>query len=284
VIAQVRPHPKHVTYLMGHSTAETERLVRQAELLNSTTRRLLMESGLTCGMSVLDLGSGAGDVAMIAAELVGPEGRVVGVDRNADVLAIARERAVEAGVHNVSFVDADLTSFEPTCKLEAIVGRLVLMYQRDPIELLQRLTRHLAPGGIAAFQEFNLGSSSLQCYPSMPLWQAFRGWVLAAVAHSGTEPLMGYKLAGVFSAVGLPTSHVWLESPLVAGPDLTWYSYMADSLRSILPLAIAAGAATAEEVDIDTLGDRLRAETLAVGGVAKAPDLVSTWARKQSQW
>jgi hypothetical protein len=91
---------------------------------------------------------------------------------------------------------------------------------------------------------------------------------------------MGYKLASVLSAVGLPTSHVWLESPLVAGPDLTWYRYMAESLRSMLPLAIAAGATTAEEVDIDTLAERLCAETLAVGGVAKAPDLVSAWARK----
>jgi cyclopropane fatty-acyl-phospholipid synthase-like methyltransferase len=62
------------TYVLGSSEAEARRLMRQSEFLNPSTRQLLVESGLTDGMRVLDIGSGAGDVALLAAELVGRRG------------------------------------------------------------------------------------------------------------------------------------------------------------------------------------------------------------------
>ena len=68
-------------YLMGHTTTETERLIRQSRFLNPATRHLLTEAGITAGMRVLDLGSGGGDVALMAADVVGPTGQVLGVDR-----------------------------------------------------------------------------------------------------------------------------------------------------------------------------------------------------------
>ncbi|MDI4238459.1 methyltransferase domain-containing protein [Bradyrhizobium sp. Arg237L] len=65
----------------------------QADNLRPITTRLLREIGLAQGMRVVDLGCGAGDVAMLAAEMVGPTGAVVGIDRNAAAIATARERA-----------------------------------------------------------------------------------------------------------------------------------------------------------------------------------------------
>ena len=60
------------TYLMGRSEAETRRLMAQHRLYGPFTRRLLEDAGIEEGMKVLDVGSGAGDVALLAAELVGP--------------------------------------------------------------------------------------------------------------------------------------------------------------------------------------------------------------------
>src|SRR3712207_9537188 len=64
-------------YLFGHSEEETRRLLLQGRLFNLYTRRLLEDAGITRGMKVLDVGSGAGDVTLLAAELVGPDGTVV---------------------------------------------------------------------------------------------------------------------------------------------------------------------------------------------------------------
>ena len=62
-------------YTMGRSDEETERLIEQSRLIRPITERFLRSAGVARGMRVLDIGSGAGDVALIAAELVGPEGK-----------------------------------------------------------------------------------------------------------------------------------------------------------------------------------------------------------------
>jgi hypothetical protein len=69
------------TYVLGHSPAEMRRLENQGTMLRPITERLLRNAGIDAGMRVLDLGCGAGDVSMLAAELVGPEGSIVGIDR-----------------------------------------------------------------------------------------------------------------------------------------------------------------------------------------------------------
>jgi len=68
-------------YILGHSDAELRRLQAQAAILRPITERLLRSAGIRRGMRVVDLGSGAGDVTMLAAELVGPSGWVDYVTR-----------------------------------------------------------------------------------------------------------------------------------------------------------------------------------------------------------
>ena len=71
-------------YLLGHSERELERLQTQARILEPVTRQPLIDAGLRPGMRVHDVGRGPGDVAFLAAELVGDDGQVVGTDRSAD--------------------------------------------------------------------------------------------------------------------------------------------------------------------------------------------------------
>src|SRR4051794_41810985 len=92
------------TYWLGRSEAEEQRLKRQAALHAPMTRRLFEAAGIGPGMKVLDLGSGAGDVAMLAARMVGPTGSVVGVDINPVVLEAAQRRVRAAGNANNTFV------------------------------------------------------------------------------------------------------------------------------------------------------------------------------------
>jgi hypothetical protein len=90
---------------------------------------------------------------------------------------------------------------------------------------------------------------------------------------------MGYKLRSTYLAAGLPAPRMRLESVVGGGPDWDGYDYFAKTLRSMLPLVLKFGTTTVEEVDIDTLAERLREETVGSGGVVKLPDLVSAWTR-----
>jgi ubiquinone/menaquinone biosynthesis C-methylase UbiE len=135
------------TYWFERTDAESRRLIRQSEWYDPSTRRFFMEAGIGPGMSVLDIGSGAGDVAMLAAELVGPSGRVLGLDLNPAGLAVARERAAAAGLTNVEFIEADARAVPPGQTFDAAVGRIVLMYMADPAGTLRAVARAVNPGG-----------------------------------------------------------------------------------------------------------------------------------------
>ena len=80
-------------YPFSVSPAELERIARQSARFAPATLRAFREAGLRPGMRVLDAGCGTGDSMRVAAELVGPTGAVVGVDRDPDVLAVARAQA-----------------------------------------------------------------------------------------------------------------------------------------------------------------------------------------------
>src|SRR5438552_5467738 len=109
-------------YALGSTDAEHERLIRQAARLAPLTKRLFREAGVGPGQRVLDLGSGAGDVAILAARLVGPAGGVVGIERDPHAVARARVRAAEAGLHNITFIASNVSHFVGENLFDAVVG------------------------------------------------------------------------------------------------------------------------------------------------------------------
>jgi ubiquinone/menaquinone biosynthesis C-methylase UbiE len=146
------------SYALGRSEAETWRLIVQHQLYGPFTRQFLTAAGVTAGMKVLDVGSGAGDVALLLAELVGPQGQVVGVDTNAAILDTGRSRVEAAGWTTVRFLAGDALALELDGDFDAVVGRWVLQYTPDPAALLRRARDRLRPGGIVAFQEIDLST------------------------------------------------------------------------------------------------------------------------------
>jgi ubiquinone/menaquinone biosynthesis C-methylase UbiE len=143
-------------YVFGRLVGEAQSIQQFAQILASVTRQFLEQAGLCAGMKVLEVGSGAGEVSLLAAELVGPSGTVIGVENNRAILEIARARSQAAKLTQVSFVESDLTDFVLDDTFDAVVGRYILQHLRDPFLALRQLLRHLRPGGIVAFQEADL--------------------------------------------------------------------------------------------------------------------------------
>jgi ubiquinone/menaquinone biosynthesis C-methylase UbiE len=100
------------SYALGHSEKEVDRLSRQAEAFGPFTRQVFEQAGIKPGMRVLDIGCGGGDVAFLAAELVGPTGEVVGVGRAPEAVARATLRAKNRNMRNLHFVEGDPTPME----------------------------------------------------------------------------------------------------------------------------------------------------------------------------
>src|SRR6476469_7258782 len=124
-------------YVLGSAEAELRRLDLQAASIDRATRLLLRATGLGEGMRVLDLGTGLGHVSAILAEMVGPEGEVIGLDQSAEALEVAASRAADAGFDNVRFVRGDVTAWRDDRPFDAVVGRLVLFHMPDPVAVLR---------------------------------------------------------------------------------------------------------------------------------------------------
>src|SRR5438093_6985933 len=119
-------------YALGSTDAEHERLIRQAARLAPYSERFFREAGISAGQRVLDIGSGVGDVAMLAARLVGPSGEVLGVERDGRSIARARARVDEAGLRNVSFTQSDVSEISGDGPVDATVGRYILIVFPEP--------------------------------------------------------------------------------------------------------------------------------------------------------
>ncbi len=265
------------TYTMGRSKEETDRLIQQSGLYEDMTKRFLSEAGLANGMKVLDIGSGAGDVSMAAAELVGADGQVFGVDMNAEILEIARARAQGAGFANIQFLAGDARALDLPNDFDALIGRLVLMYMADPVEALKQLTQRLRPGAIVAFQEVDFRTIEAFYLEETPIMNNLARWVVEVFKRSGAHIGMGLDLYGAFVDAGLPEPAMQYAAPM--GGPAAWggYPYIANSFRSILPLLEAYGIATAEEVDIDTLPQRIREEVVTTKHPVVLPPHITAW-------
>src|ERR1700722_1534041 len=96
------------TYLFGRSAGELQRLARQAALVELETEELFLRSRITAGMQVLEIGSGAGDVAMLAGRMVRPDGSDNGSERPADSVGLAAGRVAAAANINARFEVGDI--------------------------------------------------------------------------------------------------------------------------------------------------------------------------------
>jgi ubiquinone/menaquinone biosynthesis C-methylase UbiE len=265
----------HEQYALGRSLQEYARLARQAEIMKPMTQRLFADAGIRPGMTVLDLGSGAGDVSMLLAEMVGPEGKVIGLDLDAGAMQHARERAVAAQFHNVKFVHSDFAHYRPEAPLDAIVGRLVLMYQADPAAALATLTKHLRPGGAVAFIEPWFQSPP---GPDSTIKRTVT-CIVETLRLSGAHIDLGPRLHRVFQAAGLPIPNMRFEAIVDGRDDSPLYQYVADTMANLLPKALELGVPDADKLDIPSIAERIRAEMNAVGYAMFVAPMICAWCR-----
>ena len=266
-------------YPLGRSCDETRRLQQQSRFYDPFTLRLFEDAGISAGMKVLDAGCGAGDVSLLAANLVGSSGAVVGVDQDPNVIETARKRSRDAGLENVTFVEGNICSVTLETDFDAVVGRLILMYLPQPVQAIRKLLGHLRPGGVVVFQETDWTYRPAVHPPSRSAEQVF-DWMLQCFQVAGVETQMGLKLYATFLEAGISEPHMRLEAPLGGGPNWDGYDYLANSVRSMLPALLKFNIASAADVEIESLAKRLREEIAGQNGVVMLSPLVGIWAIK----
>src|SRR5262245_5371702 len=265
-------------YVFGHSEHELQRLADQAAVIEPITRELLVDAGIASGMRVLDAGTGRGDVAFLAAELVGDDGKVVGVDRAPEALAVARERAEARPVHNVSFEQLDLAQPTFDSSFDALIGRYVLEFQPDPVETLTSLLPCVRPGGIVAFHEIDW--AGYRSVPPVATWDRCCDLVIRSIAATGADTQVGARLPSIFAAAGLPAPTIRLEAVIGAGGNSHEAAYrLAGLVRTVLPSLEDLGLVDQGELDPDSLTAQIVDEAAASASSVVGWSEVRAWTR-----
>ena len=265
-------------YVCGHAPGELERLRLQSAFFEDITRRVFAAAGLRRGSRVLDIGCGVGDVSFLVADIVGPDGSVVGVDRASEALAVARARARGEKAADVEFRLGSIADIAPDHPFDALVGRFVLMHQADPAVTLGMAARHVRPGGLVVMLESALSACvpGFHSSPHSPTYDRALRLLADSIRAAGADIDMGLRLSGLFERAGLPRPAMWLQARVEGGPDAAIYRYITDSLRSVLPLAEPLGV-DGRSVNLDRFEDELRAEVVASRGALVSPPIIAAW-------
>lgn len=247
------------------------------DTVGKMTKRLPVDAGIGLGMRVIDVGCGRGDVSFLVARMVGEQGQVLGVDRDAGPLAAARERARELNLSRVTFAQGDFCALSPEHgQFDGAVGRRVLMYQPNPVEAIRRLANALRPGALVIFQEHDSSMVPARLTP-LPLHERVHEWIWRTVEREGANVHMGFNLASVLERAGLTVEQVRAEA-IVQTPKAHYA--VEPIVRAMLPRIVQQGVASEEEVNVDTLDERLIEERQKANATYVGDMVFGAWARK----
>ncbi len=277
-------HAGNDAYVLGRSTRELDRLDLQGIIYRDTTRRALMRCGIDEGMRVLDIGCGSGDVTRLAGELVDPSGSVLGIDTDEDSVLSARARSAQLGVTNVTFDVGEAASFAEPESFDALVARFFLMHQPSPADTLAAAARAVRPGGTILMLESHMAGlpDTQHSFPRSAIYDQVVRWKCRVVAAAGADIEAGLGLYRTFRSAKLTAPEMRLVAPVEGGPDSLIYRYMAESVRSMLPMADSHEISGFSADDVLLLEAQLRDEVVSSGGVLVCWPVVSAWCRKKA--
>jgi ubiquinone/menaquinone biosynthesis C-methylase UbiE len=264
-------------YVHGTDPVEQRRLTRMNELLNATTLEAMAPAP---GDRVLDVGSGLGLLSRSIARAVGPQGKVIGIERSSDQIAEAERMAHEAGESGLAeFREGDAYAF-PLAEHEwrsfdVVHARFILEHVPDPLAVVKHMVRAALPGGRITLEDDD--HDVLRLWPEPEGFaEVWRHYMRVYDAH-GNDPIVGRRLVELLHAAGArPRRNRWLFFGGCAGePDFVDY---VENIARILE------GAAAEIVRVGKIEDReLRRVIEVVRAWGGRPDAAIWFARSWAE-
>ena len=245
-------------YILDGSDEDLRRLLGVAETTREIARSAFRKVGMQEGWHVIDCGCGPVGGLAVMAEMVGPAGRVVGVDFSEAAIQRARSVVAALGLSNVQVFAGDIHELDAAAvggPFDLAYTRFFLMHQPDPVRTLSRIARLLRPGGWVVAQE-GLRSPPPRSHPHLDALGTYWDLVYDLLERAGGVPRHAVDgLAGSARAAGLDVVAVDGSFGII-DPELG-FDLHAATLLAARERAVASGIAAGQQ--IDDLASDLRA-------------------------
>ncbi len=257
---------KERDYVLGTHDEELARLGLQHRVWRSVVLDCWQKAGITVGKRVLDVGAGPGYATVDLAEIVGPTGEVVALERSRKFNRALQEACRAWSLTNVKIHDLDLMTDDlPKGDYDFSWCRWVVSFVNDPALLVKKLSSVMRKGSIAIFQEYG-HYETWRFFPRLPNQERFRGHVIETWRESGGEPDGAAELPALLSANGFvirsATPHIFCIRP----NDYMW-QWPAQFIAVYLPRLIETGRIDqkfADEVRADLASAEVNPNSLMI--------------------
>ncbi|MCE9521407.1 MAG: methyltransferase domain-containing protein [Alphaproteobacteria bacterium] len=189
-------------YVLGTHDAEIDRLRLQHRVWRPRMLDAWRRAGITEGQTVIDVGSGPGYASLDLAEIVGPRGRIIAVERSARFLAALRDRAKHDGIENIETIEADITETPIGDAIaDAAWCRWVFSWLTHPERAVANIARAMKPAGIAIFHEY-LDYGTWGLAPRSEAFSALVQAIIDSVSKTGADIDSARQLPRQLEAAG----------------------------------------------------------------------------------
>ncbi len=209
-------------YVLGTHNEELARLGLQHRVWRPVVLDCWQRAGITVGKRVLDVGAGPGYAAVDLAEIVGPTGEVVALERSQNFVRAMEEACRARSLTNVKIHELDLMTGElPRQTYDFSWCRWVMSFVNDPALLIRKLSDVMRKGSVAIFHEYG-HYETWHFFPRLPNQEHFREHVIATWRDSGGEPDGAVALSTMLPANGFAIRSARPHLFVVRPTDYMW--------------------------------------------------------------
>ncbi len=251
------------------------RLDLLAKVMGPTTEALLDTAGVGPGMTVVDVGCGAGHVSRALAERVGPDGHVLGLDFDPVKLDTARRQARKAALENVEYRVLDVTTWIEPDSYDVVYGRFIVSHLAERKTLVARMIAAVRLHGVVVLEDIDFSGAFSQ--PTNPAYDRYCELYTRVVARKGGDANVGMELYRMCLEAGLSDARVSLVQPIYGGRS-------AEKELSLSTMVNIADSVVLEEVatreECDRVIEELTEYTRDPETMVACPRVFQVWGRK----
>lgn len=262
------------SYIISGGAAGKARLSVLAEVLRSSTRKLLLRLGNLTGKTLLDVGCGGGHVAFMMGELVGISGNVTAIDFDGQLIALNQQQAAEAGITNVHFETGSAYALSYENAFDRAYARFLLSHLQTPEAAIGRMRESLKKDGWIVVEDVQF--SGHFSFPENKAFNQYLDWYAAAARHNNQHPEIGPELPSMLRRAGFTdVAFDVIQPAFETGPGKQMALITLDRIKDTLQSLGIADATALAQTNAD-----LQAFTESGESIISLPRIFRAWGRK----